>query len=70
MSPDVNPIENLWEMVRKPLEKKLFKKRESLENAIKRQWKALPKKLAVKLVESMENRVSELIERKGAFLSY
>lgn len=70
MSPDVNPMENVWELVRKPLEKKLFKKRESLEKAIKRQWKALPKELAVKLVESMENRVSKLIERKGAYILY
>ena len=52
------------------LEKEKFKKSESLENAIKQQWKALSKELAVKLVKSMKNRVSELNERKGAFSLY
>jgi transposase len=69
-SPDVNPIENVWNLVKMSLQKKKLKTPRSLARAIKRQWKTLPQELAVKLVDSMKNRVSDVIENKGDFILY
>jgi len=69
-SPDCNPIENVWQLVKLSLQKKNLKTPRSLARAIKKQWKALPQELAVKLVDSMKNRVSDVIENKGDYILY
>ena len=40
----------------------------SLVSAIKRQWKSLPSELAVKLVHSMNNRISEVTKSHSDFI--
>jgi hypothetical protein len=50
------------------IEKKNFTTYESLVSAIKREWKALPQELAIKLVHSMQNRISEVVENEGDFI--
>lgn len=69
-SPDINPIENVWMPVKMSLQKKKIKTPRGLAHAIKKQWRALPQELAVKLVDSMKNRVSDVIENKGDFILY
>jgi transposase len=69
-SPDVNPIENVWKLVKTSLEKKKLKTPRALAHAIKKQWKTLPPELAVNLVNSMKNRVYDVIESKGDFILY
>jgi hypothetical protein len=50
------------------IEKKKLHNFESLVSAIKREWKALPQELAIKLVHSMQNRISEVVENEGDFI--
>ena len=68
MSPDLAPIENVWQLLKMKLRKQNFKNYESLVSAIKREWKTLSQELAVKLVHSMENRISDVVESKGDFI--
>ena len=44
------------------------KENQSLIWVIKRQWKSLPLELTLKLVHSMNNRISEVIGSHGNFI--
>ena len=50
------------------LRKKNFKTYESLVSAIKREWKALPADLAIRLAHTMKKRISEVVESRGNFI--
>jgi transposase len=67
-SPDINPIENVWHLLKMQLQKKNRRNYRSLVLAINREWRALPVELAGRLVETMKNRVSEVIERDGDYI--
>jgi hypothetical protein len=58
MSPDLAPIENVWQFLKMKLKKKNLSTYQSFVLAIKRTWKSLPQELAIKLVHSMNNRIS------------
>ena len=68
MSPDINPIENVWHLLKMSLQKRKLTTCRSLTAAIHREWKALPVELAGRLVETMKNRLFEVIEKKGDFI--
>jgi transposase len=68
MSPDIAPIENVWQLIKMKLRQKKLTTYQSLVSAIKREWKLLPSDLAIKLVHSMKNRVSEVVESTGDFI--
>lgn len=68
MSPDIAPIENVWQLLKMKLRKKKLPSYQSLVSAIKREWKSLSPELAGKLVHSMDNRLSEVIENDGDFI--
>ncbi|CAF4387106.1 unnamed protein product [Rotaria magnacalcarata] len=69
-SPDMNPMENLWALLkvnvsmRKPYNiKKLIK-------AIHKEWKLLPKEPAQNLMSSMDRRVECIFESNGDYTLY
>ena len=68
MSPDLAPIENVWQLLKMTLRRKKIGSDRSLVLAIKREWKSLPSELAVKLVRSMNNRISQVTESHGDFI--
>ena len=66
-SPDLNPIENLWDF----LEKRIRKHRPRPTNKsdffalLKSEWDKIPECYLIKLVNSMPNRVKAVIDSKG-----
>jgi len=70
MSPDLAPIENVWQVLKMNLRKKELKEFDSLVAAIKEEWNKLPTEFALRLVQSMEKRVSEVIVSEGDFILY
>jgi len=70
MSPDINPIENVWKLLKMNLANKNLRTYKSLVSAIKKEWKAFPKDLTTNLVRSMKNRVSDVISNNGDFIMY
>jgi len=69
-SPDQNPIENVWSIMKDTIGKKNIQTIQELEQEIRKTWKGLPVDLAVKLVDSMDRRVQCLIEANGDYTSY
>ena len=68
MSPDLAPIENVWQILKMKLRKNNFTNYQSLVSAIKREWKALPQELAIRLVDSMKNRICKVVESDNDFI--
>lgn len=67
MSPDQNPIENVWGLMKMNLAKKKIRTLRTLKGEITKEWNRLPKEYAVNLVRSMKRRVEALIESEGDY---
>lgn len=65
-SPDLNPIENLWEIVRQKLADRVFNSMEDFKQAIKDVWcREISQDYCKNLVSSMPRRLQAVIENKG-----
>ena len=69
-SPDQNPIENVWSIMKDILSKKTIRTIREFEQEIIRAWNNLSIELAETLVDSMKRRIDSLIEAKGDYTSY
>lgn len=69
-SPDLNPIEHLWNIVK--MKRKGFKatSRDNLFQRITEIWQSIPVETLKKLVESMPERVQAVIKAKGGHTKY
>ncbi|GES96182.1 IS630 family transposase [Rhizophagus clarus] len=70
MSPDQNPIENVWQLLKIKISKKKINTTRILKAQLAREWNQLSEDLAKNLVNSMERRVTALIEAGGDFTMY
>lgn len=70
-SPDLNPIENLWNILEKSIRKRIKKYDSTLTNknnfftALKEEWYKIEEDKLTQLVTSMPNRINAVIKSKG-----
>lgn len=69
-SPDLNPIENLWNIVKKELREQDTSTLPKLKAAIEKAWNNLPTGVIHKLVDSVPRRLTEVIKKKGNVTKY
>lgn len=70
-SPDLNPIENLWQQLKVAVEKRAPRSKEQLLIVLQEEWKKLGDKDVLKsLVKSMKKRVRSVIEANGKPIKY
>jgi transposase len=69
-SPDLNPIENLWSIVKRNVEKKMPKNISDLRQFMVQEWDDIPQSTLIGLVESMKRRCELVIEGNGERISY
>jgi transposase len=70
-SPDLNPIEHLWdELERRVHKNRHFRTAEELWGSIQAEWMEMPVEVTRKLVRSMPKRIQEVIDNKGGSTSY
>lgn len=69
-SPDLNPIENLWEIVYKNLPEKNFSNRDQLFQALVNEWNGIPQTVIDKLIQSMPRRCASVIKNNGYSTKY
>lgn len=71
-SPDLNPIENLWgDLARRVYANhRQFKNVAELKKAITQAWSEVDLGRIENLVNSMPNRVFEVIKKKGGVIKY
>ena len=69
-SPDLNPIENLWAIVKRNVEKRMPRNIEDLEQFMKEEWQNIPDSIVINLVNSMSRRCQSVTERNGERINY
>ena len=69
-SPDLNPIEHIWEEMKTKLENKPCKNINELESAIFQCWKDISTSVTSKLVASMPSRCAAVIAARGGHTKY
>lgn len=71
-SPDLNPIENLWGILARAVYRngRQFICVEDLKNAVKRAWEELSCDILLQLIESMPNRIFNVIKNNGGSTKY
>ncbi len=71
-SPDLNPIENLWALIKRKLaaEFPIPKTRSELIANVTAIWRGITPELCRNLADSMINRIKEVLEKNGKSTSY
>ncbi|KAL0199311.1 hypothetical protein M9458_007851 [Cirrhinus mrigala] len=69
-SPDLNPIENLWSILKRRVDKQKPTNSDKLQEVIMKEWVAVSQDLAQKLIESMPSRITEVLKKKGQHCKY
>ena len=69
-SPDLNPIENVWAILKSKIAYKNIRTVKGLKSEIKKEWNNLSNEIATRLVNSMDNRISSLIKEEGDYTLY
>ncbi len=68
--PDLNPIENLWGIVKRKMRDTRPNNADDLKAAIKETWASIPPQQCHKLITSMPRRIEAVIKAKGAPTKY
>ena len=70
-SPDLNPIENLWRIVKKKINYDACKSLPTLRQEVTRAWcLEVTPEVCAKLVESMPSRIAQIIKNRGYPIKY
>ena len=77
-SPDLNPIENFWSILKRCVEKhvnKLLAKKNSITidvflDIIQKEWEGIEDKIFINLICSMPSRLKQVIESDSNKISY
>ncbi len=69
-SPDLNPVENLWCIVKRKMRNKRPKNADELKATVKETWASIPPQQCHKLITSMPRRIEAVIKAKWAPTKY
>ena len=69
-SPDINPIENLWGLVKRNVEKRKPRNLEDLKVFMVEEWENISDEVINNLVRSMRTRCEEVIRLNGERINF
>ena len=69
-SPDLNPIENLWNIVKTNVERRKPNNFKELEQFMAEEWNNIPNTVLINLVDLMKCRCELIIENNGDCIPY
>ena len=69
-SPDLNPIENVWWLLKNKVYSRNPRTKADLEQFVMEEWENLDNNVVIPIAESMSNRVNMLIENEGSYIGY
>uniref|UniRef100_A0AAZ3S1T4 Transposase n=1 Tax=Oncorhynchus tshawytscha TaxID=74940 RepID=A0AAZ3S1T4_ONCTS len=69
-SPDLNPIENLWSILKRRVDKQKPTNSDQLQALIMQEWAAISQDVTQKLIDSMTGQIAEVLKKKGQHCKY
>ena len=69
-SPDLNPIENIWSMLKQKVSERNPRNQKTLLKMIKEEWENIDVNIIKKAIDSMSLRLNDVIKNKGAKTKY
>ncbi len=69
-SPDLNPIENVWGLLKRAVNRRNPKDSNELRRCVLDEWEKLDNNIVIGLFNSMTRRVSKLLETQGKYTGY
>ena len=69
-SPDCNPIENVWGLMKARLRQRKITNRFGLIRAIKEEWRSLSVEYSQKLAQSCSKRCQAVLDNNGDWIPY
>ena len=69
-SPDLNPIEHVWDLIGRRVSRELFDNTKDLERKIVQEWNQVHQSDIDNLIDSMPRRVKAVITQKGGITHY
>ena len=69
-SPNLNPIEHLWEHLKRDKVKRTITNQKTLWHALQACWNNVEPEKIHTLVKSMEHRVAAVLKAKGGHIKY
>ena len=69
-SPDLNPIENVWKILKERVHKHKSKNSKEFVKNIITEWNNFDRKILKSLINSMPLRIRKVIENDGDFIMY
>lgn len=69
-SPDLNPIEHLWDLLERRIRQHTITSKTMLKTVFKEEWEKITPEDTSKLVSSMQKRLQEVLKRRGYPTSY
>ena len=69
-SPDLNPVEQIWPIVTRALDKQIFSTKEDLWSSLDAAFKTVTKEQVLRLYGSMQRRLAAEIAANGANTKY
>jgi transposase len=72
MSPDMNPIEHLWDDIGRKINNRVpaCQNLKELRDALVQEWQSIPLRTLRHLVQSMRRRVDKLFRKRGGYTCY
>ncbi len=65
MSPDLNPIEHMWDILKRKVEKHHVSNIQQLRYVFMEEWKRMPVTTCAALVNSMFRRIKTVLDNNG-----
>jgi hypothetical protein len=69
-SPDLNPIENMWQIIKNNVEKWMPQNINELKRFLVEEWEAIPQETVNNLIFSMKNRCESILAKNGDRIPY
>ncbi len=69
-SPDLNPIENLWSVLKRPVDKQKPTNSDKLQALVVQEWAVISQDVAQKLIDSMPGWIAEVLKKKDQHCKY
>lgn len=69
-SPDLNPIENIWGIMKETVNQKALTKIEDMKREVERYWDTITHETLTSLIDSMPTRINLCLEANGDLIKY